>query len=151
MVNRANWLWNSAGLFVTGFCSLIDSISFVRWPWPCTRHKRYSNAYEQRTSQNIWTNTLDKTMCTVIVRSTKGVFIIYERGGMGENLKISIFFLDLPPKYLKKISVPPPQVKWTTVKVFLKKCQDAVVLFDKMYHICLKSIIDCMWILLLKY
>ena len=36
-------------------------------------------------------------------------------------------------------------------KSFLKKCQDAAVLFDKMYHICLKSLIDCMWILLLKY
>ena len=36
-------------------------------------------------------------------------------------------------------------------KSFYKKCQDTAVLFDKMYHICLKSLIDCMWILLLKY
>ena len=27
------------------------AISFVRWPWPCTKHKRYRNAYEQLLNQ----------------------------------------------------------------------------------------------------
>ena len=65
-------------------------------------------------------------MCTVTVRSTKGVFIIYERGGgMGENLKISIFFPDLPIKYLKKISGPPPLPKRSglQLKSFLKNAK----------------------------
>ena len=50
--------------------TFLFSTSFVRWPWPCTKHKRYSNACEQLTSQNIWANTLNKTVCTVTVRST---------------------------------------------------------------------------------
>ena len=64
-----------------------------------------------------------------------GAFIIYERGGGGgENVKISIFF-QIPPKYLNFFGSPRLQFNFF---IFLK-CQDAPVLFDKMYHICLKS------------
>ena len=48
-------------------------------------------------------------------KATKGAFIIYEREwGVGENLKISIFFR-IPPKYLKKI-VGPPQIIYSSNK-----------------------------------
>ena len=60
IVNRTNWLWNSGCFFVVAFCSL--SVFFFRWPWPCAKYKRNSNAYEQLTSQSIWANTLDKTV-----------------------------------------------------------------------------------------
>ena len=41
-------------------------------------------------------------------KATKGAFIIYERGGgVGENLKISIFFFGSPPNIKKKFWVPP--------------------------------------------
>ena len=52
---------------------------------------------------------------------------LFMRGRMGENLKISIFFN--PPDY----NLSP-----------FKKFQDAGVLFDKMYHMCLKSLVECM-------
>ena len=61
--------------------------------------------------------------------------LLMRGGGMGEILKISIFFSDPPLKISKKIYAPPPP-KWSGLqfKSILKT-----------------SLIDCMWILLLKY
>ena len=44
IVTRANWLWNSASFSVICF---LFSLSFVWWPWPCTKNERYWNAYKQ--------------------------------------------------------------------------------------------------------
>ena len=51
-------------------CMFLFSFSFVRWPWPRTKHIRYWNANEQLTSKNIWLHMYNKTMCTVTVCST---------------------------------------------------------------------------------
>ena len=62
---------------------------------------------------------------------------------MGENLKISIFFG--PPKISNFFRVPPRNFNCSGLQFkSFKKCQDTAVLFDKMYRICLKSLIDCM-------
>ena len=62
---------------------------------------------------------------------------LFMRGGGGERgdeWKFEKFF-GIPPQISKKkIGSPPPPPP-----------------SDKMYHICLKTLIDCMWILLLKY
>ena len=50
---------------------------------------------------------------------------LFMRGGegMGENLKISNFFSDPPPKYLKQFSDPPPSEVDYNLSLFLKNAK----------------------------
>ena len=46
IVNRGEWLWNSAKFFVVCFCS-------VFWPWPCTKHNSCLLQTEELTNRNV--------------------------------------------------------------------------------------------------
>ena len=62
-----------ASCFVIGFCSLF--LLFVGLD--PAQDTKYSNAIEQLASQNIWTNTLVKTVSTFTVRPTKDKASLY--------------------------------------------------------------------------
>ena len=96
------------------------------------RPKRYSNAYEQLTSQTIWANTLNKTMCTVTVcwasQPVNSINYVQSYGSVsnldgmgGEGVWGAYEGIVLGPKIF---NTPPPDLTLNTaVNFIIKLCK----------------------------